>query len=265
MIPRRWGEPYCEAAVRPTSVGRVIRGFPRYGVDAPLVLLGLWAATLFTAAWTVLAFTWHGWVRWLLLAVTLYWLFAAVSFTHTTLRGKFRVWDAELDRLGLDGRERVVDLGCGRGAVLLLAARRLTEGRALGVDLWRAIDQSGNSEAATRANAEAEGVSDRVDLLTGDLRALPLPDACAEVVVSNLALHNMPALEDRGAAVVEAYRVLAPGGRLRIADFRNGLQYEEILDRLGAVDVDVRGLGWRGWYGGPWLATSMLSAAKPAG
>ena len=242
-----------------------MRGFARYGVDAPWVLVGLWTAALFTVAWTVLAFTWHGWVRWLLLAVTLYWLFAAVSFTHTTLRGKFRVWDAELDRLGLDGRERVVDLGCGRGAVLLLAARRLTEGRALGVDLWRAIDQSGNSEAATRANAEAEGVSDRVDLLTGDLRALPLPDACAEVVVSNLALHNMPALEDRGAAVVEAYRVLAPGGRLRIADFRNGLQYEEILDRLGAVDVDVRGLGWRGWYGGPWLATSMLSAAKPAG
>jgi len=215
--------------------------------------------------WTVVAFTWHGWVSWLLLAVTLYWLFAAVSFTHTTLRGKFRVWDAELDRLGLDGRERIVDLGCGRGAVLLLAARRLTEGRALGVDLWRAIDQSGNSEAATRANAEAEGVSDRVDLLTGDLRALPLPDACAELVLSNMALHSMPALEDRGAAVVEAYRVLAPGGRLRIADFRNGLQYGEILDRLGAVDVDVRGLGWRGWYGGPWLATSMLSAAKPAG
>jgi SAM-dependent methyltransferase len=227
------------------------------------VLLALWSAALFTAVWTVLAFTWHGWVRWLLLAVTLYWVGSAGSFTYTTLRGKFRVWSAEIDRLGLAGDERVVDLGCGRGAVLLLAARRLTDGRALGVDLWRWGDQSGNSEAATRANAEAIGVGDRVDLLTADLRALPLPDACAELVVSSLALHNIQAFEDRGAAVGEAYRVLAPGGRLRIADFRNAPQYAELLRRLGAVDVGVRRLGWRFWYGGPWFATSMVSAAKP--
>jgi arsenite methyltransferase len=240
-----------------------VRGFARYGVDAPWVLVGLWTAALFTVAWTVLAFTWHGWVRWLLLAVAAYWLFGAVTFTYTTLRGKFRVWGAELDRLGLSGRERVVDLGCGRGAVLLLAARRLTDGRALGVDLWRGGDQSGNSEAAARANAEAEGVSALVDLVTGDLRALPLPDACAEVVVSSMALHNIQALDDRRAAVREAYRILAPGGRLRIADFRNVPHYAEVLARQGAVEIGVRHLGWRFWYGGPWFATSMLSAAKP--
>jgi arsenite methyltransferase len=242
----------------------VDRGFLRYGVDAPWVLLALWAASLFTVTWTVLAFTWHGWVSWLLLAVACYWVFGAATFTYTTLRGKFRVWAAELDGLGLDGHERVVDLGCGRGAVLLLAARRLPEGRALGVDLWRDGDQLGNSEAATRANAEAVGVSDRVDLVTGDLRALPLPDACAEVVVSSMALHGIQAFEDRGAAVREAYRVLVPGGRLRIADIRNLPHYAEILGGLGAVDVDVRRLGWRFWYGGPWFGAWMLSAVKPA-
>jgi cyclopropane fatty-acyl-phospholipid synthase-like methyltransferase len=68
-----------------------------------------------------------------------------------------------LDSLDLRGDEHVLDLGCGRGAVLLMAAQRLTIGRAVGVDLWKTSDQSGNAEAATRRNADAEGVADRVD------------------------------------------------------------------------------------------------------
>jgi arsenite methyltransferase len=66
-------------------------------------------------------------------------------YLHTTLRGKFVVWADLLDQLHLRGDERILDMGCGRGAVLLMAAQRLTTGRAAGVDLWRNVDQSGNS------------------------------------------------------------------------------------------------------------------------
>jgi SAM-dependent methyltransferase len=232
-------------------------------VDAPAVLLALWAGAVLTTGWAALAYALNWWVAPILLAAAVFWLLVAGSFTYTTRRGKFRVWAGELDAMALAGDERVVDLGCGRGAVLLEAARRLTDGRALGVDLWRSADQSGNAEAATRANAEAAGLSDRVDLLTGDVRALPLPDACAEVVLSSMTLHSIQALGDRDAAVREAFRVLTPGGRLRIADFRSTMQYAEVLGALGATDVQVRPLGPRFWYGGPWLGTSMVSAAKP--
>ena len=85
-------------------------------------------------------------------------------YLDATLRGKFVVWAQLLDTLGLRGDERILDLGCGRGAVLLMAAERLTTGRAVGVDLWQRADQSGNGEAATRRNAVAEGVADRVEL-----------------------------------------------------------------------------------------------------
>src|SRR5674536_328930 len=50
---------------------------------------------------------------------------------HTTVRGKLRVWERELDRLNLRGDERLMDLGCGRGAVLIAAARLLPVGLSL--------------------------------------------------------------------------------------------------------------------------------------
>jgi len=156
-----------------------------------------------------------------------------------------------------------VDLGCGRGVVLVTVARRLTTGRVTGVDLWQARDQSGNTEAMARANAEAAGVADRVELVTADLRDLPLPDDSADLVVSSLAVHNIPSAEGRVQAVREAWRVLAPGGRLRLADFRHTGTYAQLLREAGAEDVTLRDLGPRYWYGGPWARTVLVSALKP--
>ena len=234
-----------------------------YGFDAPYALIGIAGTGLAATVLAFVAFA-SGWPNgWFFVLLTLYFLASAASYTYATRYGKFRVWAEELEGLGLQGTERVLDLGCGRGAVLLHAAKRLDTGRATGVDLWRTQDQSGNAEAVTRSNAEAEGVSDRVDLATGDLRALPFEDAGFDLVVSSLALHNIPAAEARERAITEAYRVLAPGGRLLLADIRHASAYAATLRRLGAGDVTVRGLGPRFWFGGPLYATRMVSAHKP--
>jgi ubiquinone/menaquinone biosynthesis C-methylase UbiE len=159
----------------------------------------------------------------------LFMLTVAAFVFHTTLRGKFLVWAELLDELELRGDERILDLGCGRGAVLLLAARRLTTGRAVGVDLWRGADQSGNSAEATRRNAVAEGVADRVELHTADMTALPFEDNSFDVVVSSLAIHNIGGRAVREKEVNEAVRVLRPGGRLMIADIRGTRRHEAHL------------------------------------
>lgn len=177
--------------------------------------------------------------------------------------GKFVVWAALLDQLRLKGDERVLDLGCGRGAVLLLAAKRLTTGLAVGVDIWRRGDQSGNSAEATRRNAAAEGVADRVEVHSADMTALPFDPDCFDLIVSNVAIHNAKGRVGRERAIEEAVRVLRPGGRLLVADLWATRRYRDHLVKLGMADVRRRGLGWRMWWSGPWLATRLVTATKP--
>ena len=228
-----------------------------YGIDAPYAPAFMAVMTVVVLVMAILSGHWQTFVPFtFLLAVLGFYL-------HSTLRGKFVVWADLLDKLGLRGDERILDLGCGRGAVLLMAAQRLTTGRAVGIDLWRSADQSGNSAQATQRNAFAEGVTDRVELHTGDMTALPFADNSFDVVVSSLAIHNISGRAGREKAVYEAVRVLRPSGRLLIADIRGTRQHQAQLAKTGMSDVTRRRLGWRFWWGGPWAATRLLTATKP--
>lgn len=182
-------------------------------------------------------------------------------YVHTTRRGKFLVWAQLIDGLQLRGDERVLDVGCGRGAVLTAVARHLPAGRAVGIDLWTA-DQSGNSPDATRRNIEAEGASDRCELVTGDMRAMPFADASFDLVVSSLAIHNILSGHGRMQAIDEIARVLKPGGRVAIADLAGTRAYARQLEARGLSGVQRRGLGWRFWWGLAIPATSLVTGAK---
>ena len=122
--------------------------------------------------------------------------------------GKVRGRERLLDRIPWTGKERVLDVGCGRGLMLVGAAKRLTAGKATGVDIWQAEDLSGNRPEATLENARCEDVGDRVDVRTADMRELPFPDASFEVVVSSAAIHNLYKAGDRQKAIREIARVL---------------------------------------------------------
>ena len=231
------------------------KGF--YGFDAPFLLPMFGVLVLINVL--------EGWYSRSIwpIAVAVVLTGCAGSGLYASLRGKFVVWCELLDELKLRGDERILDMGCGRGAVLLMAAQRLTTGQAVGVDIWRKQDQSGNTIASTHRNAEAEGVADRIELHTADMRALPFPDASFDVVVSSLAIHNIKGSAGRTQAIDEAVRVLRPGGRVLIVDIFATRHYFARLSRSGLLNVARRGLGMRLWWGGPWVATQLVSATKP--
>ena len=188
--------------------------------------------------------------------------YQVAQYMYTTKIGKFKIWDKLLDQAGLHGDERVLDIGCGRGLILNAAAARLPNGKAVGVDLWRSRDQSGNAPEVTQHNADLEGVGERIELHTEDMTTLSFPDDSFDLVAANAAIHNVPTAEGRAEAIREAYRVTKAGGRIIIADIGHTKTYASELTALGARDVTRKSAGPDGWFGGPWASTTVVAAKK---
>lgn len=161
--------------------------------------------------------------------------------------GKLRKREKMLDRLAWAGHEQVLDLGCGRGLLMIGAAKRLTTGKATGVDIWQSEDLSGNRPEATLENARREGVAERVDIKTADMRELPFANASFDVVVSRAAIHNLYDAGDRARAIGEVARVLKPGGHALIEDIRHGREYESAFLANGCPHIERIGSRVEAW------------------
>jgi arsenite methyltransferase len=110
----------------------------------------------------------------------------------------------------IDEGATVLDLGCGAGTDLLIAAQMVgPTGHVIGVDMTPAMLK------VAAASARDMGVGDRVELHEGLIEHLPLPDAEVDIVISNGVIDLVP---DKDAVFAEIDRVLKPGGRLQFAD-----------------------------------------------
>jgi protein-L-isoaspartate O-methyltransferase len=160
--------------------------------------------------------------------------------------GKIAERDKLLNRIDWRGDERVLDVGCGRGLVLVGAAKRLTSGSAVGVDIWQQEDLSGNRAEVPLKNAALEGVADRVKVETADMRKLPFPDASFDVVVTRAAIHNIYSAPERARAIAEIARVLKPDGRAVVNDIRHLNEYAANFAAAGCGDarfLDSKAMG----------------------
>src|SRR5262249_54722402 len=143
--------------------------------------------------------------------------------------GKFRHRDRMLAKIAWRGDEQVLDVGTGRGLLLIGAAKKSARGKATGIDIWSAKDLSANAMEATLANAVLEGVRDRVELKTEDASRMTFADSTFDVVVSNLCIHNIEDPKGRDNACREIARVLKPGGIAVISDFKNTGAYAGVF------------------------------------
>lgn len=219
-----------------------LRSTADYGIDAPGLVRGFFAASLAMIALAVVvrlaagSVTWASWVSTILLTAALYPLGMACLMVYWSKFTKVRERDYVLDLLTWRGDEQILDVGCGRGLMLIGAARRLSAGQAIGIDIWQASDQSVNRPEAAIENARIEGVADRVEVRTADMRAMPFADATFDVVLSQWAVHNLYAEHDRQQALAEMTRVLKRDGKLVLGDIVNRDAYAAELGRLGFAE-----------------------------
>lgn len=134
--------------------------------------------------------------------------------------------------LGIHPGMTVVDVGCGTGIYTRVLASRLHgEGQAIGIDLQPAL------VAHAQRTTESEGWDALIEYRVGDANALPLPDACADIVFCNSLLWLLP---DPAAALREMRRVLRPGGRALAAEPDGGLVHSFDPDRPRLSELEQR-------------------------
>jgi arsenite methyltransferase len=214
-----------------------------YGIDAPGLVRFFLSAGFASATCAVLAILtlnsislWVMLIKILFTTAAIYLLGMGSLMLFWSKFTKVRTRENVLDLVSWRGDEQVLDVGCGRGLMLIGAAQRLTTGRAIGVDIWEAKDQSSNSSQAAIENARLVGVQNKVDVQTADCRSLPFKDQSFDVVVSHWVVHNLPSQEDRNRAISEMVRVLRPEGKLILCDIEHRDSYLTNIRTLGLKD-----------------------------
>lgn len=228
-----------------------------YGLDAPGVIRNLLLLSLGQLG-LALFMPFKGkefrkWLRVWALVSGIGTLYSPLGMYYYSKQKKFRHRDRLLDLTELQPDSRVLDIGSGRGLLAIGAAKRSPAMQVTAIDIWQTSDLSGNSEEALRSNIDLEEVGGRVHVYEADARKLPFESGSFDRVVSNLCLHNIGENisikgkigtsyrdQERAKALREIARVIAPGGRAVISDFRYIDEDAAELERLG-LSVTVHG------------------------
>lgn len=154
--------------------------------------------------------------------------------------GKFKHRDMMLALHTWRGDEQVLDVGCGRGLLLIGAAKRLSTGHATGIDIWSNNDLSDNAEANTQENLRMEGVGDRCTLVSVAAQSMPYLQEF-DVILSNLCIHNISSAQERYKAIERIAYALRPGGIALISDFKHTREYKNHFHEFGLQVTSKRG------------------------
>lgn len=242
--------------------GQKLRERARYGMDAPGVLYGCFAMGLLCfvlqTIFPTLTIEGRDWPIGIVFVLGQALCFpSGMCMLLYGKYGKFRHRDRLLSLIEWKGNERVLDVGTGLGLLLIGAAKKLTSGRAVGIDIWSQKDLSGNFASETLNNAILEGVDKKITIKSEDARALSFANDAFDVILSNLCLHNIPNREGRDRACSEIARVLKKTGVALISDFQKTEEYTEIFLKEGLF-VEKLGPYWKNTF----LGLTVLKVTK---
>jgi arsenite methyltransferase len=212
---------------------------PSYGIDSPYVVRNLLISGTVAIVAGLLVPPFHAWgfrislVGPTLLSIGSLSLLLCALMLAYSLRGKFNIRERMLGMVAWRGDETVLDIGTGRGLLAIGAAKRLQTGSVTGIDIWKAGELSGNTLDNTQRNVEIEGVGDRVELRSDDMRSISFVNSSFDVILSLLCIHNIESAEERESACREIARVLKPRGVAIIADHTDTSEYAKALTNAG--------------------------------
>jgi arsenite methyltransferase len=211
---------------------------PDYGLDgSPVMLVELIAAEIIFFGIGGYLITFNSLIIKILASVLLLFGlllgFLIVPFIIYEIGGKLRYRDRLLSMVNWKGNEVVLDVGAGRGLLMIGAAKKPDINKVVGIDIWRQEDMLDNTYKNTMRNAELEGVLEKIEVKNEDAQKLPFPASYFDVVLSNLCLHNIPLKEGRDMACREIARVLRPDGVAIISDILHAEEYAKIFKGEG--------------------------------
>ena len=148
-----------------------------------------------------------------------------------------KVHQTILSSLDFDGHGRVLEVGCGSGALSVRAALTWLEAKITGLDYWGAMYNY--SQALCEKNAASEGVGDRCVFVHGDANKLDFPDGSFDAVISNYVYHNIMGA-DKQALLLESLRVLKKGGVFVLHDNMKPQMYGD----MNAFAEKLKGMGF---------------------
>ncbi len=209
-----------------------------YGFDAPAIMRNLliFGVLVPLAGFLVLFFVENPIMKYgslLIICIGLVLLILGISMFVYGIKGKFRMRDFMLDKIAWKGNENVLDIGTGRGLFMIGAAKHLTTGKSIGIDIWNPQDLSGNTIENAYKNAELENVRDKIEIKNEDARTLNFQNNSFDLIFSMYCIHNIEDKAEQEKACFEIARVLKPNGTALIGDYIPTHDYAKYFEKAG--------------------------------
>jgi len=164
-------------------------------------------------------------------------LISAGIMLWSSKSGKYSLSAKMLDELKWRGREKVLDVGCGRGMLTIMAARKAPLGDLVGIDIWNQEQLSENTLEAAVKNAETERVSNVVRFEDGDVTDLMYGPNSFDKVISSFCLHSVSSRSIRNKAVAKLIKLVRPGGEIAILDILHTAEYMKVFQEQGLKNI----------------------------
>jgi ubiquinone/menaquinone biosynthesis C-methylase UbiE len=143
-----------------------------------------------------------------------------------------------LKQLVWDGDGRLLDIGCGNGALAIEAAKSYTKAQTTGMDYWGG--QWEYSKETCEKNAQIAGVSERTSFQKASAAKLPFADEFFDVVLSNFVFHEVQDVKDKRAVIKEVLRVIKKDG---LFVFQYLFLWKRLYGETGALLATIQSWG----------------------